>query len=535
MISLSQLKNDHNLISTIDALKAALPQDVFQKITRGIEKENLRVTLDGKLAQTPHPAALGKALTHPTITLDFSDALIEMITPPLQGYDLLNRYLLTLNRFIVDNIVPENLWPFSMPPQINDQLEVSIADFGSSNVAKMKTIYRVGLWHRYGRIMQAIAGLHYNISFPDTFFKELQKLWQQTEVSFSSFRSAVYMKLVRNFYRYAWLLPYLFGASPVCAKSSVGHAENYLQQLDEQHMFAPFGTSLRMSDLGYQNSIQANLDIDLNSVSAYGRSLFQATRTPSDEFKKIAVKEKGVYQQLNQNILQIENEHYSFIRPKAKPVSGEPPSISLCCNGVEYIEVRLLDLNPLMPLGIDLDTQVFMDSFLLFCMLTDDYKSSPESVRMARANFQRVCTKGREPNLQLADGRDFKSEALALLAEIKSVALLLNSQQQTVLYTESLQKQVDKLNDARLTPSAKILAGLEERKISYQEYCLEQMQAMSRAVVEAECDAEFYQQIINAVQHSLSDWQQQEKQPQDFDRHLENYMAKNHRCTPACD
>lgn len=530
MILLNQLKSNLNLAETLDALTPALTQEFVNGITRGIEKENLRVEKNGQLAQTPHPSSLGKALTNPTVTLDFSDALIEMITPPLQGYDNLNRYLLTLNRFILDHISPESLWPLSMPPEINDQLEVSIADFGQSNVAQMKHIYRLGLWHRYGRIMQAIAGIHYNISFPASLFETLQTLWNKTDFSTSQFQSYVYMKLVRNFYRYAWLLPYLFGASPVCAKTSVGAKVDYLQALDEHNMLAPFGTSLRMSDLGYHNSAQAGLSIDLNSVNAYSRSLFQATRAPSDKFKKIAVKEGEQYQQLNQNILQIENEYYSFIRPKATLVSGEPPSISLCCNGVDYIEIRLLDLNPLLPLGIDASTQEFMDAFLLFCMVTDDYTTDMNSMDVARRNFQTVCTRGREPNFQLADGTDFKAAASELLDQVQQVAGALDQQQTKPIFSAAVNEQVNKINDISLTPSAQLLAQFKTSGLSYDEFCLQLIEQSATVVKAADFDTELYQSFADDVHASLEKWEKQEALPQDFDVFLEDYMTKKHRC-----
>ena len=537
MILLSQSKSNLNLTETLEALASTLTPSFAASITHGIEKENLRVKANSELAQTPHPLSLGKALTNPTVTLDFSDALIEMITPPLLGYDKLNRYLLTLNRFIIDKLsstsleLPgtpeptESIWPFSMPPEINDQLEVSIAEFGQSNVAQMKHIYRLGLWHRYGRVMQAIAGIHYNVSYPDSLFEQLQTLWQKQAMPFGKFRSYAYMKLIRNFYRYAWLLPYLFGASPVCANTSVGNKVDYLQALDADHQIAPWGTSLRMSDLGYQNNAQDGLAIDLNSVTAYSRSLYAATQTHSHEFAGIDVKKNGVYQQLNQNILQIENEYYSFIRPKAKPVSGQPPSISLCRHGIDYIEVRLLDLNPLLTLGIDRNTEMFVDMFLLFCMLTDDYHADQGNIDLARKNFQIVATRGREPDLTLANHCKFKEQAQAVLLSLQPLADLLGED-----YQAALDVQDEKVANPELTPSAQLIKHFEASKLSYTDFCKQQMEQSTAAILQADIEADVYQQLEDDIESSIEQWQQEEQQPQDFDTFLKNYMTKQHRC-----
>ena len=527
---MSQLKSDQKLAEILASLAPTLNTDFLQNILRGIEKENLRVTKQLSLVQTPHPIKLGKALTNPSITLDFSEALVEMITPPLQGYAALNQYLLMLNRFILDHISPEMLWPLSMPPHIDDERDIILAEFGQSNIAQMKHIYRVGLSHRYGRIMQAIAGIHYNISFPDSLFQQLQILWQQQTKPFGEFRSCAYMKLIRNFYRFAWLLPYLFGASPICANTSVGADVEYLQALDADHQVAPFGTSLRMSDLGYQNNAQDDLVIDINSVTAYARSLYQATHTHSDEFADIDIKKNGHYQQLNQNILQIENEYYSFIRPKALPVSGEPPSVSLCCNGIDYIEVRLFDLNPLVPLGIDVHTQAFMDVFLLFCLLTDDYTADKNSIKTARNNFQTVCTRGREPGLMLEGQCTFKTEATKLLADLAKVANVLDENSTTSLFQTAVTVQLNKINDPALTPSATILNILKDENLSYLEFCQRQVKDTTAKIMQKEPDAELYQHLATEVSESITQWKTQEQQPNDFDAFLTDYMTKKHHC-----
>ena len=185
---------------------------------RGVEKESLRVTEDGLLARRPHPRALGSALTHPYITTDYSEALPELVTPPQRTHWETLQFLCDLHGFIQRRLDGELLWPASMPCELPPDDEIPIAQYGPSNAGLMKTVYRRGLGYRYGRAMQAIAGVHFNYSLPARFWPEYRAFAERSE-PLADFRSAELMALVRNYRRCAWLVTYLFGASPALCRS----------------------------------------------------------------------------------------------------------------------------------------------------------------------------------------------------------------------------------------------------------------------------------------------------------------------------
>ena len=171
----------------------------------GIEKESLRVTGDGDIAQTPHPRALGSALTHHCITTDFSEALLEFITPPLGNARDALQYMDDIHRFVYANLDDDELlWATSMPCKVAGDSSVPIAEYGSSNVGTMKNVYRRGLSYRYGRLMQAIAGVHFNYSFPEALWPVLQKLLGNRD-SLPRFVSDSYFALIRSFQRQGWI------------------------------------------------------------------------------------------------------------------------------------------------------------------------------------------------------------------------------------------------------------------------------------------------------------------------------------------
>ena len=355
----------------------------------GIERECLRVDADGQLALTAHPAALGAALTHPQITTDYSESLLEFITPAEADPATTLADLEDIHRFAYSKLDGEYLWSPSMPGRLPEEEQIPIARYGSSHIGQLKYVYRKGLALRYGKTMQCIAGIHYNFSLPE----RLWQLQQQAEGDTSSardYQSARYIALIRNFRRYSWLLMYLFGASPAIDAGFLRGRPHQLQQLDADTLYLPYATSLRMSDLGYQSEAQAGLTPCYNDLTSYTDSLRQAVGTPYQPYVDIGSKKDGEWLQLNTHILQIENEYYSNIRPKRVTYSGERPIQALMARGVQYIEVRCLDINPFLPLGIDLAEARFLDAFLLFCALQD---SSGLSCSKAKASASSPCAR----------------------------------------------------------------------------------------------------------------------------------------------
>ena len=207
-------------------------EEALAKSKIGLEKESLRVMSEGGIAQTPHPAALGSALTHPLITTDFSEALTELVTPPCDSVAEVIQSLDDIQNFIYRNLDDEILWATSMPCVVAGETSIPLARYGTSNAAQMKTAYRRGLGLRYGRAMQVIAGVHFNYSFSDEFWRLYQQLLNN-DGPLQDFISEQYMGLVRNLLRYGWLVPYLFGASPAVCKSFLNGKRTMLQEFNE--------------------------------------------------------------------------------------------------------------------------------------------------------------------------------------------------------------------------------------------------------------------------------------------------------------
>lgn len=341
--------------------------DALNGIGRGIERETLRVRPDGYLATTAHPTSLGAALTHKWITTDFAEALLEFITPVDRDIDRLLAFLRDIHRHTARELGEERMWPMSMPCRVERDGDIELAQYGSSNIGQMKTLYRQGLKNRYGALMQVISGVHYNFSLPLSFWQA----WAGVNDAESGKEaiSAGYLRLIRNYYRFGWVIPYLFGASPAICSSFLQGKESKLpfEHGDNGMLSLPYATSLRLSDLGYTNKSQSSLGIAFNNLPDYISGLKAAIKTPSEEFAAMGVKDKnGDWLQLNTNVLQIENELYAPIRPKRVTRSGEAPSDALQRGGIEYIEVRSLDINPFSPIGVDADQVRFLDLFLIW-------------------------------------------------------------------------------------------------------------------------------------------------------------------------
>ena len=335
----------------------------------GLEKETLRVNPQGGLAQTPHPSVLGSALTNPHITTDYSEALLEIVTPPSKDMSEVLDFLSDTQRFIYTHLSDELLWATSMPCVVAGETSIPIAKYGSSNAGLMKTIYRRGLGLRYGRVMQVIAGVHFNFSFADDFWPVFFDISNQNG-NFQELKSENYFALIRNLQRFGWLIPYLFGASPAVCKSFLQGKETTLQEFNETTYYEPYATSLRMGDIGYQNNKESEVGVEANytSLQDYISSLQHAIETPCPEYEKLGVEIAGKYQQLSANILQIENEYYSTVRPKQITHKYEKPIEALRERGVSYVELRSLDVNASHPLGINEEQLYFLQVLMLFCL-----------------------------------------------------------------------------------------------------------------------------------------------------------------------
>lgn len=494
---------------------------------RGLEKESLRVDRRGHLAHTRHPQGLGSALTHPYLTTDYSEALPELVTPPYPSNWETLQFLCDLHIYVAKHLEGELLWAQSMPCRIPSGDEVPIAVYGSSNPGKLRSVYRRGLGFRYGRAMQTISGVHFNYSAPLEFWKLLYER-KPSNLSLKDFISHHYMGAIRNYRRLAWLLIYLFGASPAFCKSFPTAGSPYLRELDADTWFAPFGTSLRMSDIGYRNRSQSELQISMNSLDDYLAGLVAAVTTSNPRYEAIGVLAGGEYRQLNTNTLQIEAEYYSPIRPKPPADNPHRPTVALRENGVKYLEVRTLDLNMMDPLGVNAQQLRFVEALLLYCLLKDSPPiDSAEQSEIDERDLL-VAREGRRPGLELpCSGRAVRlaRRARELLAEIREIAALLDEDDDG--YVDSVEAQVASVQDPERTPSAQILQHIRTGGASFFELALETSRRQHRYFSELKLPAGKEAWLDELARESLEQQARLEAESgQSFEDYLRQYFSE---------
>lgn len=502
---------------------------VLAGLNHGLEREGLRITPQGRLAQTAHGPRLGSALTHPLITTDYSEALLEFITPVYQDVAEMLAALQRTQQYVYSQIEDELIWNASMPCVLGDEADIPIARYGESNSGRMKYVYRVGLAHRYGKLMQTIAGVHYNFSFPSEFWPSYQALCKD-QGELQTFISDQYFALLRNFQRWGWLIPYLFGASPSLCKCFVEGRQHQLQPLGEDSVYLPYATSLRMSDLGYQSDAQSGLRICYNSLEAYVATLEQAIRTPYPDYEALGVQVDGVYRQLNPNILQIENEYYSAIRPKRSVRTSMRPTRALQTYGVEYIEVRSVDINPYLPLGVDESQLLFLDVFLSYCLLQPSAALNDEALVTLRNNHNAVVLNGRDPALQLVDdqgqSRKLTDWLQALLTDMQPVAELLAAANPESDYLGALAQQQAKLADPQTLPSARILADMQANDESFFALTMRLSQQHKQAALATALSPREQAEFAHLAETSLQRQQQIEADDSlSFEDYIAHYFA----------
>ncbi len=464
----------------VSSLFSHSSRDIFTANQIGLEKESLRVAQDGSIAQTKHPESLGSALTNPCVTTDYSEALLEFVTPPFSDNDSLMAHLRDCQTYVYSKIKDELLWATSMPCVLAGEKSIPLAKYGSSNLGRMKTVYRRGLGLRYGRVMQVIAGVHFNFSFSDSFwvyFKDAEKNSddQQTFVTNS------YFQMIRNFQRYGWLIPYLFGASPAVCKSFLNGHETNMQTFDDTTLYFPYATSLRMGDIGYQNSKEdkSGIKVIYDNLNDYIKSLHHAVTTPYPPYEKIGVKEGDRYLQLNANLLQIENEYYSNVRPKQISAPYEMPVRALQNRGVRYVELRSLDVNVYEPTGISKDTLYFLEAFVLFCQLNPSESIDWQEECASKKNIADVAHFGRKPGLKLINkGKEIalKEWASDIFARMQGICEVLDRGNEEMLYQSALERYRERVVDSEATPSAKILNEMREKKEGFYHFSLRKSQ-----------------------------------------------------------
>ena len=487
-------------------------QQLLTSLQRGLEKEGLRVMPDASLAQTGHPAVLGSALTNPWLTTDFSESLFEFITPIFNTIDGMLDYLRDIHALAARNLGDERIWAASMPCILPGDDEIPIAQYGTSNSARMKTTYRVGLGHRYGRAMQTVAGIHYNFSMPAEYwqasFEKDHGHAHSSEGELQQYINVRYLDLIRNFRRNYWLLIYLLGAAPCFDRSFIQGREHRMDSLGDKDLYLPDATSLRMGDLGYQSEAQKSLFVCYNDLETYITTLGEALHISYPEYEKIGVVVDGEYQQLSTALLQIENEFYSPIRPKRVTQRGETPLRALADRGIEYVEVRCLDINPFMSLGIDAETIRFLDAFLLYCLSSESTLCDQEEFANISENQARIVNQGRDPDIQVYCGKKeiaMRECARHMLDGIARVAGLFDQAHGTSQYRDSVDRQKAKIDDVSLTPSAQILAEMHDNNESHIDFTQRKTSQFASEFANFDLDTDIEQALLSQAEQSHQD------------------------------
>ena len=506
---------------TLNLLKDSNLEDFSKYTFRGIEKESLRVS-GTTISETDHPKSLGSTLTNQFITTDFSEALLELITKKQNSIDASLGQLEDVLSYVYLNC-DEIIWPSSVPCAIENENQIRIAEYGSTNSGRLKNLYRKGLSERYGSMMQCVSGIHYNFSLSDEFFLQLGA---ETD-SLKEYKNESYLSLVRNFRRNAWLLLYLFGASPIVPKTFISGRENFLEELNNEDFYLEYATCLRMSELGYMSNAQDNLYIAYNNLEEYVENLLFALKKKHPKYEEIGTEKNGEYIQINDSIIQIENEYYSSIRPKRIVGSGERPINVLREKGIEYVEVRCLDNDPFDPLSLSSETSYFLEAYLMTCLADENRIATKEEIIEIQTNWQNVVKNGRNPDLKiLIKGEEIpiKEAAQSILKKIHTYVTSISDQATDlkVNLNKTLELQERKIDDPDLTPSGKILKTLKENSINWTEFNLEIFKEHKKYFAQLNKDLTY---LKNEAETSVKKFNELEKEKEiPFADFLKNYL-----------
>lgn len=423
---------------------------ILKKINKGIERETLRIDKNGNLSKTLHPKSLGSSLTHKWITTDFSENLIEFITPKTNNTNKLINILLDLYIYTTKNLFKEQLWPLSIPPYyINNKKKIQIAKYGKSRLGKKKELYRIGLKNRYGYYKNIISGIHYNFSLP----KKIWKKWYNTDkVINKNMISKGYMHIIRNYYRFGYIIPYIFGSSPTISNKII----------KKKNINFNFSTSIRSSKFVYGNNISKKLNIKFNSIKEYIKKIEKALKTKEKKFKNIKEKKN----QINSNLIQLENELYVQVRPKQNAKKKETQIEALKKRGIKYIEIRSLDVNPFSPIGIKKHQILILDLFLIWCLLIKSPFISKIEMKYIYKNWENICIKGKKKKQKIYVKKNKKKKFIKLgiqiIRQLKIIAKMLDKNTKKNEYKKSCKKIIKMFQNNNMTYSSKILKMIKK-------------------------------------------------------------------------
>lgn len=505
-------------------------QSSLKEVNIGLERETLRINQKtGRISDKGHPEAIGSALTHSNITTDFSESLLEFVTDPVDSPEAALTDLNHIQRFILEKLDEELFWPNSMPPYIESEDEIKIGYYGTSNDGKMKSLYRKGLSLRYGKMMQVISGIHYNFSLKDHLLDAFQvALAAQSPahasveaMSLQQFKTDRYLHACRNISRYGFVIPFLLGASPVMDKSFLRGKENPFASLNASDSYLEKGESLRLSDIGYGNN-KCHFDVSFNTIEAFTKNIQFAITTPCNIFSQIPVVENGEYNQINNHILQIENEYYASVRPKQIMRAGENFLTALNRRGIEYIELRSIDINPLVAEGIGIEEMRFIQLLMTASILTDAPELSQKEYEHNQKNMKAVAKRGLDLDQAFTVAEStmtLKESILAVLRWLTPLAPILGEK-----YQAALETMYARVEDPSLLPSQQVLSMLKESGTSYQAFFLAQAKRLYQEEFAPLAEEKRVAFEVSAVK-SVEKQRAIEAEPQiPFAQYLDNYF-----------
>ena len=417
----------------IEILKKTFTKEELLTGEFGLEREGLRITADGRMAMTPHPEIFGDKLKNPYVTTDFSESQVEVVTPAYASVHRTYKVLEGLCDIVNNEIGDEYFWPQSMPCDIPDDEDIPIARYkGEAGEASMA--YRRGLVARYGGKKQLISGIHCNFSFTDRFIKKLHRA-AAPEMAFKEFKDQMYLKMVRNYLRCRFMIIYLMGATPALHDSYIPACVDWLEPVGRGSHVSLDGVSIRNSSCGYKNK----------------EPLFP-------RYDTIAHFTEDVRRFVAEGKLSAPKELYTQIRLKAKGVDNILESLEE--DGIKYLELRTIDINPFDKCGIAEIDMAFLHHFMLYMLIREE-SDYPKWQQEALDNEERVAVHGRGRELTLIrDGQEirFRDWAGEILAGMEEVNRILD-----LGYEAGLIEMAKRVDDPRNTYASRIAALVREK------------------------------------------------------------------------
>ncbi len=350
---------------------------------KGLEKENLRSDKDGKISNKTFPDVFGVHNHNRYVTLDYSEPHLEIVTPPFKDNFAVFNFLQDLHAHVESNLDGDLLWNYSMPPRFKSKY-IKLPPHRETNTTKLAHLYRLGLRNRYGDKMQSTAGIHFNFSFSESAISSL-----------GCGKTDLYLGTCRNFLRLFPMILRLMGCSPIAHKSFLKGRNINIESLNEADCYLPKSTSLRVSRLGYYSEEQDENFITFNTLEGYLETIKNYINTPNTKFKDISLDLK---QQVNNGTIQMESELYNHIRPKGILSKNIRAYNQLKENGIEYLEIRSIDLNPYSDIGVSIEDIDFLELVTLYCALSDSPLIDDIESSYIKENIRRSSESGQNCN-----------------------------------------------------------------------------------------------------------------------------------------